>query len=106
MVVVVIIIVAPRPGHGASAALGAESGQGLVLQGGGGVREVLPRSIFRRCCGVWVCGSFDEEEVDGAEGGEAGGDDAKVDFRAGPDHDGGYSPADVRGAAVEFGADD
>lgn len=106
--VVVIVVIARPPGHGtAAASLGAKSDQGLVLQSGG-VDEVLPRFIFRAGCSrvVWICGTFGEQEVDGSEGGQAGGDDAEVDFGAGPDDDGGDGPADVWRGAVEFGADD
>ncbi len=37
---------------------------------------------------------FDEGE-DGSEGGEAGGHAAEVDFRAGPEGDGGEGPGEV-----------
>ena len=101
-----MVVIVDRPSHHA-APLGAESDQCLVLQGGG-VSEILPRFVFRAGCSrvVWICGSFGEQEVDRAEGGEAGGDDAQVDFGAGPDDDGGDGPADVGGGAVESGADD
>ncbi len=51
--------------------------------------------------GIGAAAVFEEGE-DGAEGGEAGGHAAEIDFGAGPEGDGGEVPGYVGGGGVEL----